>query len=87
MSLILSASGNISCKTQSNANGKGILWGQISLGEYDVDIEDFCEMVRYVLTNTDLSEYDTRKNLVNWINSLEEVPGYNEGNIRYGVLF
>ena len=87
MGLVLSASGNISCKTQSNANGRGVLWGQVSFGEYDVDIEDFCEAVKYVLTNTDLSEYDTRKDLVNWIHSLDEIKGYNDGNVRYGVPF
>ena len=87
MSLFLSASGNIECKTESGSVGRGILHGNIYIGDYDVDIEDFCELVKYVLTNTDLSEYDVRKDLVHWIHSLDEVKGYNDGDVRYGVLF
>jgi hypothetical protein len=46
--------------------------------DVNISIEDFCELVMYVLTNTDLTgEDDPRLLLLKRINRLYRAPGFN----------
>lgn len=42
-----------------------------------MNMDDFCELVRYVLTNTDLEEEDPRRVLVAQIERMAIVEGFN----------
>lgn len=43
----------------------------------ELTMGDFCEMVKYVMTNTDLNSDDPRLELVRWVSELKQVRGYN----------
>ena len=53
---------------------------RVTLGDYDLSIEDFGAMVEYVMTNTDLVENDHRLELLRTLQKLEVVPGWNTNN-------
>lgn len=42
-----------------------------------ISLRDFCEMVKYVMRNTDLKENDPRLKLIDFVSKLEQVEGYN----------
>jgi len=46
----------------------------------EIDMRDFCELVLYVLTNTDLEPDDPRVPLVNKIKEMEIIEGHNGPN-------
>lgn len=48
----------------------------ILLGEYEIPLDDFCKLVEYVLTNTDLDANDPRLELVDKIKRMEIVDGF-----------
>lgn len=49
----------------------------VYLGDYEIAMKDFCAMVRYVLTNTDLvGNNDPRLGLVNWVRELTKLPSW-----------
>jgi hypothetical protein len=49
----------------------------VLLGDYQIPMEDFCEMVKYVLTNTDLEPEDPRLELLEFVKGLKPVDGWN----------
>ena len=51
--------------------------GTTIIGDYELSMEDFCEMVKYVLNNTDLLPDDLRLKLVEDIKNSKVVPGWN----------
>lgn len=48
----------------------------VQLGDYSIPIDDFCALVEYVLTNTDLDQDDPRLDLVEKIKHLKVVDGF-----------
>jgi hypothetical protein len=48
----------------------------------DIPLADFCCLIEYVLTNTDLIENDPRLKLIDRIKHMYKLPGYNKGNER-----
>jgi len=53
----------------------------------EIDMRDFCELVLYVLTNTDLDPMDPRVRLVNLIREMKIVEGHNgEGTGRFACV-
>lgn len=50
----------------------------VLLGDYEIPMEDFCELALYVLTNTDLDPNDPRLQLVNRVKSLRVIDGFNK---------
>jgi len=61
----------------------------VRIGDYEVSMKDFCYMVEYVMTNTDLEPDDPRIELKKSIGSMHLVAGFNKSGIRYirtGVL-
>ncbi len=80
MSLELSRSEkNIWVKTDS---GSPLVRMTFDNGKLAIDLEDFCEMALYVLTNTDLMHDDPRLVLMRRLAELNVVPGYNDGGKR-----
>jgi hypothetical protein len=51
----------------------------------DIDMEDFCELVKYVLTNTDLMPMDPRLGLCEFVSKLHIMDGHNPNQQRLGV--
>ena len=51
-------------------------FGKILIGDYQLTMEDFAAMVRYVIRNTDLQEDDPRIELVEQIKKLRIVEGF-----------
>jgi len=56
---------------------------EVRIGEYELSMKDFCYMVNYVMTNTDLEPYDPRIDLKESIKSMHLVPGFNKNGVRY----
>jgi len=83
MSLVLERSNGITCKTLPGVGG-GFQRGIITIGGLEVDAEDFCDLVIYFLTNTDLQHHDVRQYLMLRIAELDLIPGYNPGGTRLG---
>jgi hypothetical protein len=89
MSLILESSKNyyinqkptVYCR--SGVSGQGFYEDRISINEIEIEIEDFIEVVMYVMTNTDLEFSDPRFTLKKRIENLTETKGFNGANIRY----
>lgn len=83
MSLILDNSGNIFCKIMPNFNtGTGFFKNKFYVGDYEININDFNELILYYLTNTDLEAGDKRLELLEKIKKLHQVDGFNGGNKR-----
>lgn len=56
----------------------------VRIGEYEISIEDFCALVWYVLTNTDLhGTNDPRIQLVEAIKKAERTPGHDNSAERF----
>lgn len=53
----------------------------------DIPLWEFCEIVRYVMTNTDLKSKDPRRFLLKRMKSLTIEEGHNEGGERYQINF
>ena len=82
MSFELVDSDNIYCTAHSGIAGKGFYNNRVCVGDYEIEIGDFCALVLYVFTNTDLDDTDIRKQYAKRIGSLVEVDGFNRGNKR-----
>jgi len=55
----------------------------VFLGKDEIPMSDFCEIVHYVMTNTDLSsEKDPRIGLVEIINNYKVAPGFKKDATR-----
>ena len=84
MSLILEKSEpKIWCKTGlvfAFRNGHPIPTSDVHIFHENIDIkidkDDFCQLVYYFLTNTDLEENDRRLKLIEDIKKLKQVKGY-----------
>ena len=58
--------------------------GTIAIGDVEeIGPYDFCEMVKYVMTNTDLRPDDPRYRLIEFMGKLKTVEGYNPGGRRF----
>ena len=68
--------------------GFGPMGNTVHLGEYEISLEDFLLMTKYVLTNTDLEPNDPRLQFVKCIRSMKEVNGYtpNRKHLESSVL-
>ena len=56
----------------------------VRIGNNEISIADFCAMVRYVLTNTDLANADDpRIQLVEAIKKAERTTGYDDSAERF----
>ncbi len=84
MSFELSNSNNLYCTARSGYAGRGVLNNKVTVGDYEIDLEDFCLLAEYVFTNTDLEDNDVRIETVERIKEYKQVEGYNAGNKRYG---
>lgn len=83
MSLVLDNSGNINCKIMPNFNtGTGFFKNKFYVGDYEININDFNELILYYLTNTDLEAGDKRLELLEKIKKLHQVDGWNKENKR-----
>lgn len=60
--------------------GKGE--AEIRIGDCYLSFPDFCDMIMYVMTNTDLEEGDPRLSLMDRIANLREAAGHNAGRTR-----
>lgn len=58
----------------------------VFIADHAVGMEDFCELVKYVLTNADLVKNDPRLELVEKMRSLIFVEGYNPGGRRMEIV-
>jgi len=75
MSLILTGSDYIRCSMNFFNNS-------ISIGDVEITNDDFCALIYYFFTNTDLKEEDFRLDLINVIKNSTIVDGYNVGGKR-----
>lgn len=83
MSLSLDRSNpRLDCNTGSRSDGTGFFDNEIRVGTHYIHEEDFCELVRYFFTNTDLKDNDPRTRLMHDILDLQITTGYNPGNTR-----
>lgn len=57
---------------------------EVIIGEQYLSMKDFCEIVRYIMTNTDLKDgfNDPRWELRNELMRLDIVDGFNKGAKR-----
>ena len=51
--------------------------GYLKIGNTEVSMRDFCDLVEYVLTNSDLEKNDPRVSLIARIANLNVVEGFN----------
>jgi len=54
----------------------------VHFGVYEVPLEDFLAATAYVLTNTDLEDFDERRGFVARLRDSTEGPGHNPGRTR-----
>jgi len=67
---------NLTMKTNPSLNF-------LFMDEKEITYDDFCGMVRYFLTNTDLNnEHDPRMELVKMIKEAVAIEGYNKSGYR-----
>jgi len=73
----------VQANTYSPRLGKK-LSGKVHVGNLEIDNSDFCELVLYFLTNTDLDpEHDSRESLLKTLKELNITEhGYNQGYRR-----
>jgi hypothetical protein len=83
MSLILSNSGDIHCSARSGGSTRGFTEDKVFIGDEEIDIKDFCILVEYIFTNTDLEDDDPRIVTANHIKNYAIAEGYNSGNKRF----
>ena len=57
---------------------------RIEVGNMQISTVDFCQLVIYVLTDTDLKGNDPRFHLMNQIAKLNLTHGHNPGGVRFG---
>jgi len=77
MSLVLSNSQPAGINVLTGFDGK-----IVTIGAYDISIEDFLIVAKYVLTNTDLNPDDPRLQFVECVKAMIEIDGYNKGGKR-----
>lgn len=86
------ATGRAEAKTHGQASTPGVcLWGDGEEGRrFDVQIplDEFMELVKYVMVNTDLScaewegKEDPRVEFLEWVAQLDVVRGWSKGHRR-----
>lgn len=54
----------------------------VTIGEYDMSLQDFLDMFEYVMQNTDLIPNDPRLRLIEKVKKARQVAGYNQGKQR-----
>ncbi|MCK4996749.1 hypothetical protein KAS08_00450 [Candidatus Pacearchaeota archaeon] len=57
----------------------------IFIGDYEITMKDFVELMNYVLTNTDLRSDDPRIKFINNVKKAKIVPGWNKGGSRINI--
>lgn len=67
---------------RSGPRGRGFFENEILVGDLYINIEDFCCLVDYFFTNTDLEENDPRLALIEKIKRYIIIEGFNPGNKR-----
>lgn len=70
---------NLELKTSSRPSEHNI----VHLGDYEISMEDFAEMVEYVLTNTDLLPNDPRITLVGRLKRLLVDKEHGSGKLYF----
>jgi hypothetical protein len=56
--------------------------GMVRVGQYHMSLEDFLELAHYVLVITDLTEDDPRRQFVEAVRQMREIPGYNGSHAK-----
>jgi len=59
-------------ESATHQNGKKNEWISV-----EMPFEDFCELTKYIMTNTELTKDDPRMRLVSWFHQLQTVEGFN----------
>jgi hypothetical protein len=85
MSLLLNKSTDINCIVRSGFCGRGFFENEIVVGDYYIHKDDFCSLIEYFFTNTDLEENDCRKKLLKKLLDMKKVKGYNSSNERFSI--
>jgi len=69
---------NLPTKSVGHSSLAHVLGGEgIHIGEYCLSMQDFCALVVYVLTNTNLvGDDDPRVKLIDYLKEAKIVPGY-----------
>jgi len=57
----------------------------IKIGDYSLSYTDFCEAVKYVMCNTNLSADDPRSELRLFFTKLQLVAGYDKIGMHYTI--
>ena len=55
------------------------------LMDCQIDMEEFCQLVCYVLGNSDLLSGDPRNRLMDALSNATSVDGWNEGKVRIDI--
>ena len=80
MTLILEDSEHLSgTKAASDEVSVKATETHVRVGDCYLTMEDFCYLVVYALTNSDLQRDDCRLHLIDTIKKLQPVEGWNEG--------
>ncbi len=61
-----------------------IMGGEVWIGDHAVPLAEFCDLVFYVMVNTDLAPEDPRRALQARIAGMREVQGYRTGAVCFG---
>jgi len=77
MTLILARSKKAEVKTHTGERAVHLSLTPDEYGFVEIDLDDFCVMARYVLTNTDLMPDDPRLELLKQVKRMRTVKGYN----------
>jgi hypothetical protein len=76
VSIVLEKAG-ISVKTQPHP-----ITPEVWIGIHEIGMDEFCDVVRHVMTNTDLTEKDPRIDLIAFTATLVQTEGYNGTGTR-----
>jgi len=66
----------LSCSSPQGIFAKTFSSRTVLLGDYEISMSDFCALVMYVLTNTNLDPSDPRYDLVDAIKKLKVAKGF-----------
>lgn len=86
MSLILTSESNspLNIECLSSPAGHITEESSIHIGKYIIDTHDFCQLIEYFFTVSDLRGDDERLRLLNRLCDLEMVEGFQSGKKRLG---
>ncbi len=57
----------------------------VSIGDYEIPLDEFLDVARYVILNTDLDKDDPRIKFVDLMKKLDKIDGWMPGKQRLGV--